>query len=32
MAVKLGVSSEGNDRLGVFENRVPRGIFAPKRY
>jgi hypothetical protein len=26
---KLGVSHE--HRLGVFENRVPRGVFGPKR-
>jgi hypothetical protein len=31
MDVKLGCSCQGGHRLGVFENRVLRGIFGSKR-
>jgi hypothetical protein len=31
MGVKLGLSQREEQRLRVFENRVPRGIFGPKR-
>jgi hypothetical protein len=31
MGVKLGLSSEGKSIDRVFENRVLRGIFGPKR-